>query len=78
VTIERRTDAPVDLVLRPGARVVGRLVDGDDRAVAARWRSVSSTAGRCRARSSRRSPSRPAPTGASRSTACPSARTCSA
>jgi hypothetical protein len=34
VTIERRTDAPVDLVLRPGARVVGRLVDGDDRAVA--------------------------------------------
>lgn len=28
VTIDRRTDAPVEMVLRPGARVVGRLLDG--------------------------------------------------
>jgi hypothetical protein len=36
VTIDRRTDAPVDLVLRPGARVVGRLVGDGDRAIAGR------------------------------------------
>ena len=34
VAIDRRTDALVDLVLRPGARVVGRLLADGDRAVA--------------------------------------------
>jgi hypothetical protein len=36
VTIDRRTEAPVDLVLRPGARIVGRLLGEGDRAVAGR------------------------------------------
>lgn len=34
IAVDRRTETGVDLVLRPGARVVGRLVDGDERAVA--------------------------------------------
>jgi hypothetical protein len=34
VTVDRRTDARVDLVVRPGARVVGRLVDANERPAA--------------------------------------------
>ncbi|MET0555198.1 MAG: carboxypeptidase regulatory-like domain-containing protein [Vicinamibacteria bacterium] len=33
VTVDRRTDARIDLVVRPGARVVGRLVDANERPV---------------------------------------------
>jgi hypothetical protein len=33
IVVDRRTESRVDLVLRPGARVVGRLVDGDERSV---------------------------------------------
>lgn len=34
VTVDRRTEARLDLVVRPGARVVGRIVDGNERPVA--------------------------------------------
>jgi protocatechuate 3,4-dioxygenase beta subunit len=34
VTVDRRTDARIDLVVRPGARLVGRLLDANERPVA--------------------------------------------
>jgi protocatechuate 3,4-dioxygenase beta subunit len=34
VTIDRRSEVSVDLALRPGARIVGRVLAGDDRALA--------------------------------------------
>jgi hypothetical protein len=33
VTVDRRTDARIELVVRPGARVVGRLLDANERPV---------------------------------------------
>jgi hypothetical protein len=36
IALDRRSDARVDLVLRPGARVVGRLVDANERALKGR------------------------------------------
>ena len=36
VAVDRRTEARVDLVLRPGARVVGRLLDANERPVSGR------------------------------------------
>ena len=72
VALDRRTEARLDLVLRPGARVVGRLLDANERPVGGRvvGRRPRRQPGAARARGRAARPRR-APTAASRSRRVP-------